>query len=45
MSHHDTPETVEYNEELADANSRADLLAIVSLVAIVIVMAVFFVSR
>ncbi len=45
MSHHDVPEAVQYNEEVAEANSRADMLALVSLVAIVVVMAVFYVSR
>lgn len=45
MSHHDVPDTVQYNEEEADANSSADMLAIVSLVVIAVVMAVFYVSR
>ncbi len=45
MSHHDVSEPVQYNEEVAEANSRADMLALVSLVAIVVVMAVFYVSR
>lgn len=42
MSHHDTPETAPYDEVEAQGNSNADVLAMFSLVAIIVVMAVFF---
>ena len=45
MSHHDVSESPQINQEEADANSRADLLAMLALVAIVVTMAVFYVSR
>lgn len=45
MSHHEahTPSAVDHEE--MDSNSRADALAMLSLVAIIVTMAVFFVSR
>ena len=45
MSHHEVTETLEISEEERDANSRADMIAALSLVAIVVTMVVFFVSR
>ena len=45
MSHHEVTQTVEISEEERDANSRADMIAALSLVAIVVTMVVFFVSR
>lgn len=45
MSHHDVSTSPEINEEERDANSRADAIALLSLVAIVVTMAVFYVSR
>ena len=45
MSHHDVSESPQINEEEADANSRADVLAMLSMVAILVTMAVFYVSR
>lgn len=44
MSHHDTPDTAHYDEAEADANSKADVLAMFSLVVILVVMAAFFAS-
>jgi len=45
MSHHDVSEHPVIDEKELDANSRADSLAMLSLVAIVVILAVFFVSR
>tara|TARA_R110001592_G_scaffold105797_3_gene297462 strand:+ start:219 stop:434 length:216 start_codon:yes stop_codon:yes gene_type:complete len=45
MSHHDVSTSPEINEEESEANSRADVIAILSLVAIIVTMAVYFVSR
>tara|TARA_R100001377_G_scaffold72339_1_gene48125 strand:- start:1095 stop:1244 length:150 start_codon:yes stop_codon:yes gene_type:complete len=45
MSHHDVSASPQINEEESDANSRADVLAMLSLVAIIVTMAVFYVSR
>lgn len=45
MSHHDVSESPVIDEQEMDANSRADALAMLSLVAIIVIMAVFFVSR
>jgi hypothetical protein len=45
MSHHDVSESPVIDEQELDANSRADVLAMLSLVAIIVTMAVFYVSR
>jgi hypothetical protein len=45
MSHHDVSESPAINEEVAEANSRADALAMLSLVVIIVTMMVYFVSR
>jgi len=45
MSHHDVSEHPVIDEKELDANSRADTLAILALVAIVVIMAVYYVSR
>lgn len=45
MSQHDVSEHSVIDEKELDDNSRADTLAILSLVAIVVIMAVFYVSR
>lgn len=45
MSHHDVSEHPVIDEKELDDNSRADTLAILALVAIVVTLAVFFVSR
>jgi hypothetical protein len=45
MSHHDASEHPVIDEKELDSNSRADTLAMFSLVAIVVTMAVFFASR
>lgn len=45
MSHHDVSESPQINEAESDANSQADVIAMLSLVAIIVTMAVFFVSR
>jgi hypothetical protein len=45
MSHHDVSESPVIDEQEMDANSRADVLAMLSLVAIIVTMAVFYVSR
>ena len=45
MSHHDVSESPQINEQELEANSRADAIAILSLVAITVTLAVFFVSR
>lgn len=42
MSHHDTPETAQYDEVEAQGNSSADTLAMFSLVVTIVTMAVFF---
>lgn len=44
MSHHDTATNTELNQEELDANSKADTLALFSLVVIVVVMAIYYVS-
>ncbi len=45
MIHHDASEHHVIDEKELDANSRADTLAMLSLVLIVVTMAVFFASR
>ena len=45
MSHHDVSPSPQISEEESDANSRADVIAMLSLVAIIVTMVVFFVSR
>jgi len=45
MSHHDVNEHPVIDEKEMDDNSRADALALLSLVAIVVTLAVFYVSR
>lgn len=45
MSHQDVTESPQINEAERDANSQADMIAMLSLVAIIVTMAVFFVSR
>ncbi len=45
MSHHDHHETAHYDEATAEANSKADVLAMLSLVAIIVVLAVFYVGQ
>jgi len=45
MSHHHASESPQITEQERDANSRADVIAVLSLVVIVVTMAVFFVSR
>ena len=45
MSHHDLSESPQIDEVELEANSRADTIAILSLVAIIVTIAVFFVSR
>ena len=45
MSHHEVHTHNEADHEEMDSNSRADALAMLSLVAIIVSMAVFFVSR
>ncbi len=45
MSHHDVSESPEIDQQEMDANSRADALALLALVAIIVVMAVFYASR
>lgn len=45
MSHHEVSSNSQIDQAELDANSRADALAILSLVAIVVTMAVFFVSH
>lgn len=42
MSHHDLPESAHYNEEEAEGNSQADVLAMFSFVVILVVIGVFF---
>ena len=45
MSHHDVSESPEIDQQEMDANSRADALALFSLVLIIVTMAVFYASR
>jgi hypothetical protein len=45
MSHHDVSESPVIDQQEMDANSRADTLAMFSLVLIIVTMAVFFASR
>jgi len=45
MSHHHVSESPQINEAESDANSRADAIAMLSIVAIIVTVAVFFVSR
>ncbi len=45
MSHHEVSSNSQIDHAEMDGNSRADALAIFSLVAIIVVMAVFFVSQ
>lgn len=45
MSHPDAPKKVQFNEEADEANSNADVLAITALIAIAVVMIVFYVSQ
>ena len=45
MSHHDVSNDPVIDPAELDANSRADMLAMLSLVIIVVTMAVFFASR
>jgi hypothetical protein len=44
MSHHEEPINTPVDHEEMEANSRADALALLSLVTIIVVMAVFFVA-
>jgi hypothetical protein len=44
MSHHDVSSNAPVNEKELESNSRADAIAMLALVAIVVVMAVFYVS-
>jgi hypothetical protein len=45
MSHHDASEHHVIDERELDGNSRADTLAMLYLVVIIVTMAVFFASR
>jgi hypothetical protein len=45
MSHHDEPVKTPVDHEEMDANSRADAIAMFSLVVIIVTIAVFFASR
>jgi len=45
MSHHDVSNDTVIDDAELDANSRADMLAMLSLVVIVVTMAVFFASH
>ncbi|MDP1932440.1 MAG: hypothetical protein Q8L60_13385 [Gammaproteobacteria bacterium] len=45
MSHHEVHTSSEVDHEEMDSNSRADAIAILSLVVIIVAMAVFYVSR
>lgn len=45
MSHQNASEHPVIDEKELDSNSRADTLAMLSLVVIVVIMGVFFVSR
>lgn len=45
MSHHDVSTDTVIDDAELDANSRADALAMLSLVLIIFAMAVFFASR
>lgn len=44
MSHHDTAPNNDISDEERDANSTADTIAMLSLVVIAVVLAVFYVS-
>ena len=45
MSHHDEPVKTPVDDKEMDANSRADAIAMFSLVVIIVTIAVFFASR
>lgn len=46
MSHHDTRQHESaYDETEADANSKADTLAMLGFVLVIVTMAVYYVSR
>ncbi len=44
MSHHDT-DNHDYNEAEAEANSTVDMFAMLGVVLVVVIMAVYYVSR